>query len=608
MFKPSEIAEELPALAVILDHEGHAIYLNRHWALLTGEDTPSLLGDRWKSFVHPAEVSVLERLSSGDDQAVVRLRAGDGKFRWHLFRASDVHQGRLLVGMDADSVIVSKIAREKTAADFQRTLDHVPAMIWRAGSDGFFDYANKRWLDFCGLTLAEAVGWGWRDGVHPEDREGIEAYWRRMLASGSEGTYEARVGNDKIGYRWCVSIGTPRRDENGVVTAWYGAIFDIEERKAAETSLQLSEAYLAKGQELSKIGTFGFELSEERLFWSDETYRILEYHPQTRPSLSLLVSRIHEDDLTGFERFRADLRKSKPKIEATFRLSFDDGRIKHIRVLGQLASPEGGNYTAVIMDVTADVRTAERLKQSEVEIAHVARVAMAGELTASIAHEVNQPLGALVASGGALLRWIERDEPDLEKAKANARRMVGYAQLASDIIARVRTLFEKGGSTFRELDCGGLLSGSLSYVEALARRSKVEVEIDMPHDLPHIIGDPVQLQQVIINLMMNAIQALSHDDFSNRIVRVSACVDDDAVVISCSDNGPGFSGDGEAFFKPFHTTKEHGMGMGLAICRSIVEAHHGKITARQNPAGGATFIVHLPIISSDHEGRLSWTK
>ncbi len=600
MFKPFEIVEELPALAIMLDHEGHAIHLNRHWALLTGEDTSSLLGDRWKSFVHPAEISVLERLSAGGDhQAVVRLRGRDGEFRWQLFKASDVHQGRLLVGMDADSVIVSNIAREKTAADFERTLNLVPAMIWRARPDGFLDYANKRWLDFCGLTLAEAVGWGWRDGVHPDDREGIETYWRGMLVRGSEGSYEARVGNDTIGYRWCLSIGTPRRDEDGAITAWYGVIFDIEERKAAETSLQLSEAYLAEGQELSKIGTFGFELSAERLFWSDETYRILEYDPKTRPSLSLLLSRIHEDDLSGFERFRADLRKGRPKIEATFRLSFDDRRIKHIRVLGQLASPGAAAYTAVIMDVTAEVQSAERLKQSEVEIAHVARVAMAGELTASIAHEVNQPLGALVASGVALLRWIERDEPDLEKAKANARRMVRYAQVASDIIARVRTLFEKGGSTFQDVDCGELLSGSLSYVDAVARRSKVEVEIDIAHDLPNLNGDPVQLQQVIINLIMNAIQALSHDDFSNRIVRVSARLYEDAVVISCSDNGPGFSGDGEAFFKPFHTTKEHGMGMGLAICRSIVEAHGGKITASQNPAGGATFNVHLPIISSD---------
>ncbi len=552
MFKPSEIAEELPALAIILDHEGHAIYLNRHWARVTGEHGSSLLGDRWKSFLHPAEVSVLAGLPSGDDdQAVVRVRAGNGEFRSHLFRASNVHQGRLLVGMEAHSVIVSKIAGEETAADFERTLDQVPAMIWRARPDGFLDYANKRWLDFCGLTLAEAIGWGWRDGVHPDDREGIETYWRGMLVSGTEGSYEARVGNDKIGYRWCLSIGTPRHDENGAISAWYGAIFDIEERKTAETSLQLSEAYLAKGQVLSKIGTFGFEISTERLFWSDETYRILEYHPGTRPSLSLLVSRIHEDDLSEFERFRAELRERRAKIEATFRLSFDDGRIKHIRVLGQLTSAGGAAYTAVIMDVTAEVQSAERLKQSEAEIAHVARVAIAGELTASIAHEVNQPLGALVASGGALLRWIERDEPDIEKAKANARRMVGYARRASDIIARVRTLFEKGASTFGKVDCVELLSGALSYVEALARRSKVEVDIDIAHDLPNINGDPVQLQQVIINLIMNAIQALSHDDFSSRIVRVSARLDDDEVVISCSDNGPGFSGDGEAFFKPF---------------------------------------------------------
>ncbi len=309
---------------------------------------------------------------------------------------------------------------------------------------------------------------------------------------------------------------------------------------------------------------------------------------------SALNANQHED-LPGVERLRQGLRNGSPEIEGAFRLRFDDGRMKHLRVLGQKSRSQDSAYTAVIMDITAAVKNAERLKQNEIEIAHVARVATAGELAASIAHEVNQPLGALVATGGALLRWIERENPDIEKATANARRMVGYAQRASDIVSRVRTLFERGSTTFEEVNCRDLLSGSFAYVEANARRNRVAIVLDIDDGLPSFQGEPVQLQQVIINLMVNAVQALSQFNSTDRLVKVSARLCGDRIEIACLDNGPGFSGDGEAFFKPFHTTKQHGIGMGLAICRSIVEAHDGKISAGTNPSGGAAFRVSLPL-------------
>jgi PAS domain S-box-containing protein len=597
MHEPIDPFDDLPALVLRLDVKGQATYLNRHWTSISGISRRSLLDYGWQGLVHPSDIQTVSKLAHGEyaNELAFRVKGKDEQFRWQIFRATAARAETLLIGVDADTTVKQKLGSDQTAAEFERTLEQIPAMIWRTRPDGYLDYANRRWLDFWGQELEEAVGWGWRDGVHPDDREGIEAYWRNMLITGAEGRYEARVGNARLGYRWCVSIGTPCKDQSGNIVAWYGAIFDIEERKHAETRLQLSEAYLKRGQELSKIGSFGFELDTDRLFWSDETYRILEYDTAKKPSFSLLLSRIHEEDMPGVERLRQELRNGSPEIEGSFRLKFDDGRVKHLRVLGQKSHPLDTAYTAVIMDVTAAVRNAERLKQNEIEIAHVARVATAGELAASIAHEVNQPLGALVASGGALMRWIDRDEPDIEKATANARRMMGYAQLASDIIARVRTLFERGSTTFEDVDCFNLLSGSLAYVESSARRNRVEIVLEVDEGIPYLRGDPVQLQQVIINLMVNAVQALSQHNTTDRSVRVSARVRDDAVEISCLDNGPGFNGDGEAFFKPFHTTKQHGIGMGLAICRSIVEAHDGKISAGANPSGGAAFHVTLPL-------------
>ncbi|MBZ9601395.1 PAS domain-containing sensor histidine kinase [Phyllobacterium chamaecytisi] len=597
MHELSDTLEHLPALVLRLDPEGKAVYLNKHWTSISGINRSSLLDSGWQGLLHTSDTQHLRALTHEDSpkEVLFRIRSGDEQFRWHVFRAATSQSGTLLIGVEADTTITQKFASDRIAAEFERTLEQIPAMIWRTRPDGYLDYANRRWLDFWGQELKDAVGWGWRDGVHPDDREGIEAYWRYMLLTGAEGQYEARVGNSRLGYRWCVSIGTPCKDQTGNIVAWYGAIFDIEERKHAENKLQVSEAYLKRGQELSKIGSFGFELDTDGLFWSDETYRILEYDVETKPSFGLLLSRIHEEDRPGVERLRQELRNGSPEIEGEFRLKFDDGRVKHLRVLGQKSQPLDTAYTAVIMDVTAAIRNAERLKQNEIEIAHVARVATAGELAASIAHEVNQPLGALVASGGALLRWIDRDEPDIEKATANARRMVGYAQLASDIVARVRTLFERGSTTLEAVDCFDLLSASFAYVESSARRNGVEIILDVEHGIPPIQGDPVQLQQVIINLMVNAVQALSQHKKSDRLVRISARLHNDAVEIDCLDNGPGFAGDGEQFFKPFHTTKQHGIGMGLAICRSIVEAHDGKISARANPSGGAAFHVKLPV-------------
>jgi PAS domain S-box-containing protein len=529
------------------------------------------------------------------DELLLRVKTADGEFRWQVFQHKMTSSGSVLIGVDADATLRQKAVSDRNAAEFERTLEQIPAMIWRTRPDGYLDYANRRWLDFWGQDLEQAKGWGWRDGVHPEDRAGIEAYWRGLLLNGSEGHYEARVGNPTIGYRWCVSIATPCHDSAGNIVAWYGAIFDVEERRNAEKKLQVSEAYLRRGQELSKIGSFGFELDSDRLFWSDETYRILEYDKNKLPSFSLLRSRIHDEDLPRLERLRQELLDGFPEIEGTFRLKFDDGRVKHLRVLGQKNGFNSVRYTAVILDVTESVRNAEKLRQSEIEIAHVSRIATAGELAASIAHEVNQPLGALVTSGAALLRWVERDAPDIEKMTVIAKRMISYARLASDTVGRVRTLFEKGNAEFEEIDCHALLSGSASYIEAIAHRNRVKLTVEAGDSLGKIYGDAIQLQQVIINLMLNAVQALAQHDTEIRCVRVYASRKADHIEISCHDNGPGFVGDGEVFFKPFHTTKQHGIGMGLAICRSIIEAHEGRIWAEVNSLGGATFFVALPL-------------
>ncbi|UXN58539.1 ATP-binding protein [Phyllobacterium zundukense] len=249
-----------------------------------------------------------------------------------------------------------------------------------------------------------------------------------------------------------------------------------------------------------------------------------------------------------------------------------------------------------IMDVTARREAENQLHAARTELAHVTRVATLGELTVSIAHELNQPLAAVVTNGGAGLRWLRRDVPDLEKVRSSMEGMIADAQRASDIIKNLRALSVKSPPKPIQINLNAVLDETVALVRREIDINQVSLRFDLAADLPEVNGDRVQLQQVILNLLLNAIQAMAHAAGNTRKLLIETFAEERSALVKIHDNGPGLTPEVRAnLFDPFYTTKPDGMGMGLSICRSIVTAHGGSIRASSKPGAGTTFEFTIPL-------------
>jgi NO-binding membrane sensor protein with MHYT domain/nitrogen-specific signal transduction histidine kinase len=371
------------------------------------------------------------------------------------------------------------------------------------------------------------------------------------------------------------------------------------ERQRAEEGLRRSEAYLSEAQRLSHTGSFGWNPSSGKLYWTDETFRIFEYDRSNTPTLELLQLRVHQDDVAAFRQVVERTSQDGRDFAHEYRLQMPDARVKHIHVVARALRNEAGQveFVGAVMDVTA-IRLAElELHKTRSDLAHVTRVTSLGELTASIAHEVNQPLGAILINAEACQSWLDCDPPNVNEARTALDRIVRDGTRAGEVIRRIRGLAKKAGTRMAPLILDDLLSESLSLVQHELLSSRVTLRVEHTSGLPVILADKVQLQQVILNLVINGIEAMQPiTDRPRELVIRSEQDDERQVRVTVTDCGVGFSADSAGqLFNTFFTTKSSGMGMGLSICRSIIELHGGRIWAVPNVARGATIQFTLPL-------------
>ena len=489
-------------------------------------------------------------------------------------------------------------------------IDTIPAHVWSAAPDGSVDFINRRWLVSTGLSAKKGLDWNWGSVVHSDDLPRFLDGWHRALAVGEPMESEARLWQADGKYRWFLIRNVPLRDELGNIVKWYGTSIDIEDRKQAEDALRQSQAYLSEAQRLSHTGSFSWRVPSGEIFWSAEMYRIFQCERTTMPSVELAFQRTHPEDALGLKQVVARASQDGKDFDFEHRLLMPDGSVKYVHVVAHCEKGEPGEveYVGALMDVTAvkeaegKIKLAEEaLRQAQADLAHVNRVTTMGELTASLAHEVNQPLSAIAANGHACLRWLSADPPNLAKAREAAERIVRDGQDAGEIVRRVRALFRRTPGEKDVLDLNEVIGEVLRLLRGDAGKRGIAVETDLDKKLPSVVADRIQLQQVVLNLVLNGIEAMDQvADHPKTIFIRSAWEKPNAAVVEVRDNGAGFENP-ERAFEAFFTTKQNGMGMGLAICRSIIEAHHGRLWVARSEGPGATVCFTIPLKSSGIE-------
>ena len=604
------VVDNIPALIAIHTRSGEVELLNRAAQEYRGrqaddgvhpDDQPMLIGAQQRAFASGQPLELELRLR----------RAADGAYRWFHMRS--------VLASDDDGVarwytVGTDIHDRRTAEDALRRSEAFLLEVQRLSRTGGwrYDLATDVVESSPEIQRAYAIQPGddisrppfWFDRIHPEDRPRVQAQFEQSLHEKTEYRAGYRIVLPDGSIRYQYATGHPVTNDAGDLVEFIGASMDMTEHWLATTERGLAEEALRKSEERwravfenSAIGVALTDLSGRFLATNSAFQKMLGYtgeeigtlsfleltHEDYRESNWQLVTELLEGKRTQFQIEKQYRRKDGSSIWVSNNVSLVPGTKSMPRFLMALSE-----------DITERKQTEETLRRTQAELAHVARVASLGEMTASIAHEVNQPLAAVVANGHACLRWLSASPPNLPKAVEAAERIVKDGKDAGEVVRRVRALFKRTAIERVRLDLDEVIGEVLRLLDSYPARKHVSLDVVLAPDLPPVFADRVQLQQLLLNLMLNALEAL--EPVSGRVKQLSVRstrAEGQRAAIQISDNGIGLD-DSVAAFEPFVTTKPEGMGLGLAISRSIVAAHEGTLSAERNVGFGTTFTVTLP--------------
>jgi len=584
-----------------------------------------------------------------------RTARPDGTIRWMLSKGTVVrdktgHPLRMLgvntditTRKDAEAVLRGEAALRESEARLRVLADAMPQIVFTAKPDGTVDYFNRKWYELTGSPADDVSAEAWMAALHPSDRPAGAESWLASVRAGRPHENEARIWSAVAGtYRWHLARALPVRDESGAIIRWYGTATDIDDHKRAEQALRESEwnlrvlrseleTHVAKRtMELSRANLTlrqevdvrrrvekALRASEERFskafsasldaisIVSQPDARILELNDRWEAMFgysrdSAINRTIDQLHIYASERDReliADLMRTRGYVrEYELDMKHRNGTMLRA-VLAAETVEVAGEPCVIIMvrDITERQRAEREIAVQRSELAHLGRVALVGELSGTLAHELNQPLAAILANARAAQRMLAREDLDVAEFQAILDDIVSDDRRAGAVIQRVRALIRKDETELHLVSPNDVVTDVLELAHSDLIQRAVAVSTRLAPSLPEVQGDRVQLQQVVLNLIVNACDAMVDNPPASRTLVITTLARSGAVRISISDSGTGITTQPiDAVFQPFVTSKRHGLGLGLAICRSIVDAHGGRMWAVNNRGGGATFHVLLP--------------
>ena len=604
------IVDGIPGLVARVSPAGEVEVVNRPLLEYFGKDLEEVRNWAITDAIYPEDLPVAMKvfnnsLPAGDPFDVEhRLRRFDGAYRWFQSRGLPLRDpdGQILnwyvLLTDIDDRKRAEEALQLSERNLSLMISAIPAAIQVSRADGTVLSASQSALDYHGVSIADVQREDFRSRFfHPDDRKRIREKREEALKRPVPFEYEQRALGKDGAYRWFLVRYNPILDDRGEIDRWCAAAFDIEDRKRAETEVKESYLRLAEAQQLSKTGSFITDLVADQHDWSEETFRIFEFDSGTKVTVEMIRAGIHPEDLPSFDSMIGRAMTGKD-VDFSFRFVTSRGAVKHIRGMARVIEHIAGRplFIGALQDVTESKVAEEALNRARSDLAHVSRVTTLNALTASIAHEINQPLSGIVTNANTCLWLLSTDPPDVAGARETAQLMIRDGNRASDVIERLRTLYGKKDSRPESMDLNVATREVISLALSDLQRNRIVVRHQLADDLPSVTGDRIQLQQVILNLIRNASDAMSKiDDRPRELLITTERDEDNRVCLRVKDVGIGFQPQTAGkLFEAFYTTKEHGMGIGLNVSRSIIEAHHGRLWAMANDGPGATFSFSIP--------------
>jgi PAS domain S-box-containing protein len=553
-----------------------------------------------------------------------RLRRADGVYHWMSSRAEPLrdNEGQIVrwYGLchDINDQMHAEEALRQSEQELQQMIDAVPVRIWSATPMGEIVHFNKPYRDHFRSVIANFEDFGelrieklLQELIHPEDAPEVQRTLWNCFRTGDGCVMRFRWREQDDAYRWAECRVAPRRDQHGSIVQWYGVSLDVDDIVTAQEALRDRERELSQLVDMVPIHIRRMTPEGEPIFFNK---RLMDFFglrdlseldkPGMRRLSTAIQTLVHPDDADRLLATASHSFTTGEPFSMKYRMRRADGTYRWVDGRAEPVRNQSGaiaHWYVISLDVDDEMRAQEELRHARESLERASQAASLAELSASIAHEVNQPLAAIVTNSNACQRWLTAIPPNLERAQKTVERIIHNANAAADVVSHIRALFRHSVETRTSTTLSSVIAEADNLMAEEAARRRIRMSVEVESSLPPVALDRVQVQQVLVNLIRNGMEAMEFDR-SDRVLGIRVHRVEDEIRIEISDRGRGVEFP-ERIFEPFFTTKEHGMGMGLAICRSIVESHGGRLWAENNEPQGATFIFTLPIEVAMVQGR-----